>query len=555
MRHTLSLCLAAAFAANIAVAQAPSNDDPVNAIPVFDGINPGAPTGLSGFTFSNVGATTTAGYVTACGSNASFDVWFLYTANVTGFHAISNCTPGDFAQVTLVDSILSVYDIAAPTTSIGCDDDGCNTLGSIGATTSYLSHLSVNLTAGTSYYIRVSSWTPTTATGTFHLNILPPVALGDTCATATPMVPGWNYVAMTGLTASGAITPNCAATSGTVTQFLATSVDGWAAYTASSNSIVSIWREGSTAPRLGVFTGACGAEVAVSATNTCTSSQLVNTSFVASAGTTYLFRIGNTTATTTANSMHIAEFPIAANDECAGAFAVALGTNGPFTNGGTTTSASIPSCMTTTTAFNDAWYAWTAPLTATVKMNTCNSSSDPWIAVYDACGGLQVACDDDDAANAGPCATTQTLNSFVQFNAVAGTTYLVRVGNNTTAAMTYFLNIEYVFSFTMTYDPVNFTVALADVAGTPGDFALNAITLTQGAYPNGWFYGVDLSIFELTNLITSGPPFFVLLDGFGGFSLTIPGIPPLGLTFYGVGVEFSPAGLFVRKSAPTSVTI
>ena len=68
MRHTLSLCLAAALAANVAVAQAPANDEPINAIPVFDGINPGPPTGLSGFSYSSVGATTTAGYTSACGS-------------------------------------------------------------------------------------------------------------------------------------------------------------------------------------------------------------------------------------------------------------------------------------------------------------------------------------------------------------------------------------------------------------------------------------------------------------------------------------------------------
>ncbi len=556
MRYTtLSLCLAAVFAANVAVAQAPSNDDPVNAIPVFDGINPLAPTGFTGQTFTNVGATTTVGYVTACGSNASFDVWFLYTANVSGTHAIGNCTPADFAPVGLVDSILSVYDLAAPTTSIACDDDACNTAGGAGSTATFLSMVSANLTAGTSYYIRVSSWTPTTATGTFHLSVIPPVAMGDTCATATPLTTGYNYVAMTGMTASGTITPNCAGT-GTVTQFLATTVDAWATYTAASNSIVSIWREGAGVPRLGVFTGSCGAEVALSGLNTCTASSAINTTFVATAGTTYLFRLGNTTATTTASMLHLAEIPIATNDECVGALSVFTGANGPFTNAGTTTSATTPTCMTAASTNSDIWFAWTAPITATVKMNGCGSSSDPFFTVYDACGGLQVACDDDDLSNLGPCATTQTLNPYVSFPAIAGTTYFIRVGNNTAALMTVFINIEYVFSLTLTYDPMAFAVTIADVAGNPGDLALNALTLVQGAYPNGWWYGVDIPVFELTNLILTGAPFFVLLDGTGSYSLTIPGIPPLGgITFYGVGVDFTPAGIFAKKSAPTSITL
>ena len=190
------------------------------------------------------------------------------------------------------------------------------------------------------------------------------------------------------------------------------------------------------------------------------------------------------------------------------------------------------------------------------RPNGCGSSSDPYFAVYDACGGNQIACDDDDLSNLGPCATTQTLNPYVTFSAVAGTTYFIRVGNNTATLMNVFVNIEYIFTLSMTYDAPNFAVTIANVAGNPGDIALNALTLNQGAYPNGWFYGVDIPLFELTNLLISGPPFFTVLDGVGGYSLTIPGIPPLGgITFYGVAVDFTPAGVFAKKSAPTSLTL
>lgn len=105
----------------------------------------------------------------------------------------------------------------------------------------------------------------------------------------------------------------------------------------------------------------------------------------------------------------------------------------------------------------------------------------------------------------------------------------------------------------LSYDPLAFAISLSDVGGNPGDLCINALTLNAGAFPNGWYYGVDIGITELLLEFYSGPPFLTLLDAAGGYATVVPGVPPLGLTFYGVAVDYSPAGIFVKSSPPTSL--
>jgi hypothetical protein len=106
---------------------------------------------------------------------------------------------------------------------------------------------------------------------------------------------------------------------------------------------------------------------------------------------------------------------------------------------------------------------------------------------------------------------------------------------------------------TLAYDPLNFVLTLQDLGGYPGDYVLNAITTTQGAYPNGWFYGIDINVLELVQEINLGPPFLASFDATGSYGVALPGVPPLGITFYGVALEVTPAGLVLKASAPTAV--
>ena len=107
----------------------------------------------------------------------------------------------------------------------------------------------------------------------------------------------------------------------------------------------------------------------------------------------------------------------------------------------------------------------------------------------------------------------------------------------------------------LSYDPMSFVVSLSDVGGNPGDLCFNALTLTAGAYPNGWWYGIDIPVLEMAQEFNLGAPFLTALDANGSYSILLPGIPPLGLTFYGVALDISAVGLVVKSSPPTSLTI
>lgn len=72
---------------------------------------------------------------------------------------------------------------------------------------------------------------------------------------------------------------------------------------------------------------------------------------------------------------------------------------------------------------------------------------------------------------------------------------------------------------------------------TPSGTYVTAITTNAGAFPNGSFFGVDVSITEVVNALALGPPFFGPFDATGGSVFTVPsGIPP-GITIYAVTVD------------------
>ena len=89
----------------------------------------------------------------------------------------------------------------------------------------------------------------------------------------------------------------------------------------------------------------------------------------------------------------------------------------------------------------------------------------------------------------------------------------------------------------------------------PGGTYLLAVTLNAGAYPNGWFYGVDIPISELGVLINAGFPFSgpVGSTGCASGQASIGPIfgAPSALTLYMVAVAV-PAGSLA--ATPTAVT-
>ncbi|MEM8713213.1 MAG: hypothetical protein AAGG01_19890, partial [Planctomycetota bacterium] len=78
---------------------------------------------------------------------------------------------------------------------------------------------------------------------------------------------------------------------------------------------------------------------------------------------------------------------------------------------------------------NDVWFNWTATVTGTIALDTCVTSTvDTKVAVYSgtSCASSPIACNDD--ADCG-------LQSRLSFSAVAGQSYLIRVGTYPGAAV------------------------------------------------------------------------------------------------------------------------
>lgn len=115
------------------------------------------------------------------------------------------------------------------------------------------------------------------------------------------------------------------------------------------------------------------------------------------------------------------------NDDCAAATVVAKGTTSFTTLGAETDGDPLPgACLSdgVQQISNDVWFEWTATCSGAVEVSTCGTADfDTWLAVYDgACNGAVLACNDQDVACAGN-------TSRLEFPAVAGATYLIRIGS------------------------------------------------------------------------------------------------------------------------------
>jgi len=118
------------------------------------------------------------------------------------------------------------------------------------------------------------------------------------------------------------------------------------------------------------------------------------------------------------------------NDECDDC--IPLLTNTPFTASSVdATGVSSSGCSIGDMA--DVWHCWTADCTGLATIRTCGSNYDTTLAVYDACNGTQLDCDDDHCA---------PLQSVVSLAVVSGTTYYFRVAGFRNAAGNYTITVD-----------------------------------------------------------------------------------------------------------------
>ena len=134
----------------------------------------------------------------------------------------------------------------------------------------------------------------------------------------------------------------------------------------------------------------------------------------------------------------LAPAPIAQNDECTGAIAVSEGTI-LGSNAGATTSATTGSCGLMGA---DVWYTYKPTCDGTAVVDTCLSSIDTVLAVFEGdCAALtEIRCNDDEDL-CGP----GSVQSAVDFVVQAGQTYRIAVGG--------FLGDQGDFALTLTCTP------------------------------------------------------------------------------------------------------
>jgi hypothetical protein len=231
---------------------------------------------------------------TAGGAGVQNDMWLSWTADFSGDYDFSTCGLAAF------DTNLGLWDSACGA-EIACEED---TTGCAGFSTT----LNVpGLTGGTTYAIRLGGW-GAGESGLTDLDIsctsCTPPANND-CGGATPIVEGANAVAnnepfttASGVEPSGLAPHVDEATPDTLCDFNQTmNFDSWHSFTATANSGYTFSACGTASydTKLAIYSGACGALVALSCNDdgpSCTgfTSELNVTGL--SEGSTYLVQVG-----------------------------------------------------------------------------------------------------------------------------------------------------------------------------------------------------------------------------------------------------------------------
>jgi hypothetical protein len=119
----------------------------------------------------------------------------------------------------------------------------------------------------------------------------------------------------------------------------------------------------------------------------------------------------------------VAGMASAQSDDCATAVLISDGLVAGDTTG--FTGADESSCGFTDDI--DGWYLYTATCTGDATASTCNTAAfDTTLSAFDACGGTELACNDD-ASGCG-------LTSEITFPVTSGNTYLVRIAGYNSAS-------------------------------------------------------------------------------------------------------------------------
>lgn len=371
-------------------------------------------------TVSSAGATGED--LTTCGENDAADIWYTFTPPTSGMYEFSSCG-------SVIDTTLALFSSCSQQAACGEDAPGFCGAGKG-------SRLTVSLTAGVGYLVRVAGVHG--ATGTIRLVVgrVPPA--NDTCATAAALTLDVPVAGtLSGAMPTGFTVATCDTT--------ADSPDVYFTFTPAVTRHYRISTCGSGARTVVTLLGNCPpSPIFACAGNTAALCGQTNGTLMESvlqAGTTYVIRVG-LSGDAQASSFQIVVSPTApTNDTCEQAARLTLQSFGAGSN---IDAGGVDATPCGGGDSLDVWYVFTPALGGTYEFSTCvdgASSLDTTLAVFDGCGGSVLACNDNDAG-ACPGATRARL-SRVSLVLEAGLDYLVRVAGAQASQGSFYVGVVY----------------------------------------------------------------------------------------------------------------
>jgi hypothetical protein len=188
----------------------------------------------------------------------------------------------------------------------------------------------------------------------------------------------------------------------------------------------------------------------------------------------------------------------------------------------------------------DVWYHFGASVTGSFVATTCHAGTtfdtvlSVWKFACNGSGAVLVSCNDDSCAIASTRSTTT-------FSAITGDDIYVSVGGYNGQTGDFVLTAGpaaeqmNLFFFTGGIGSIGFEIR----GGPPGGPYFAGMTVNHGAYPAGWFLGIDITLAELASEINT-PPFTGVLGACGRVRVGPFGGLPSGLAVYGAAVANPP---------------
>ena len=371
----------------------PTNDDCANAIPVGE---------VTDMPFATIAASASGANPGCGGGDDPIDIWYSYTATASGVATIDLCGSSFKTRLAIWDAcggtVLACNEKDGPV----CDGDQ--------------SSIWLPVASGQTYYIQIGGKDDEIGLGDFTLALYTNPT-NDDCANAIPVGEVTDMPFATIAASASGANPGCGGGDDPI--------DIWYSYTATASGVATIDLCGSSfKTRLAIWDACGGTVLACNEKDgpVCDGDQSSIWLPVAS-GQTYYIQIGGKDDEIGLGDFTLALYTNPTNDDCANAIPVGEVTDMPFATIAASASGANPGCGGGDDPV-DIWYAYTANYTGMGTFDLCGSGFDTRLAIWDACGGLLIDCNEDN----GPACSGET--SSIELPVYGGMTYYVQVGGH-----------------------------------------------------------------------------------------------------------------------------